>query len=135
MRYTNPFTHSLVSLGATAKHISIHTASKAGCGSKHAINHLAVSAIDAHVQTQPVIGHLPETPVPSPPKTILADGGQTSAIVILGERCPGRGKYPGVWLIFRALSRVPYLEAHISRTQRARYIIEFLELNKGLELN
>ena len=30
--------------------------------------------------------------------------------------------------------RVPYLEAHISRTQRARHI-EFLELNKGLELN
>jgi len=73
MRYTNPLTHSLthslVWLGAPAQHTGIHTASKARCGSKHAINHAALSyltAINAHVQTQPVIGHLPQTPAPSP---------------------------------------------------------------------
>ena len=66
---THSLTHSLVWLGAPAQHTGIHTASKAGCGSKHAINHAAVSyltAINAHVQTQPVIGHLPQTPAPSP---------------------------------------------------------------------
>ena len=51
-------------------------ASKAGRGT-NAINHAAVHAsyltsINAHVHTQPMIGHLLQTPAP-PPKTIIAD--------------------------------------------------------------
>jgi len=45
-------------------------ASKAGC-STNAINHAVVhvsylTSINAHVQTRPVIGHLPQTPALSP---------------------------------------------------------------------
>jgi len=53
---------------AAAQQIGSATASNAGRGT-NAINHAAVYAsyltsINAHVHTQPVIGHLPQTPAP-----------------------------------------------------------------------
>jgi len=74
-----------------------------------------------------------------PPKTTIVDIEQVQWADV--HKCDFRGMVSGkganvraFWLIFRALSRVQYLEAHISRTQRARHI-KFLELNKALELN